>query len=377
MFVFALGGLCVGPMFAVNNAMAESPINYRPVAFAQLEGWASDNLGAALQTFVRSCAKLETLKQTTKLPGLAGHAADWHDVCLAAKSFAGLTEPGLGRQFFEDWFRPYAIETTVKAKRADRGLFTGYFEPEMDGQRVPGGRYQAPLLRKPDDLERDKPYVTRAEIDAGALLGRGLEIVYLDPVDAFFLHVQGSGRIRLGDGTLMRVGFAAKNGQPYTAIGKVLVERGALSAETVSMQSIRAWLEAHPAKARGIMQHNKSYIFFRKLKNADPALGPIGAQGVVLTPRRSLAVDKSLHSYGLPLWLETKAPTGANGAVQSFNRLMIAQDTGSAITGAVRGDVFWGSGDRAGIIAGQMKHEGRFFALFPLPVIAANGWRHD
>lgn len=211
-----------------------------------------------------------------------------------------------------------------------------------------------------------KPFFTRREIDNGALAGRGLELVYLEsPIDAFFAHVQGSARIRLAEGGVMRVGFAAKNGHPYTAIGKVLVDAGEIALKDVSMQTIRAWLSANPDRADQVMWQNDSYIFFREVTEVDEDLGPVGAAQVPLTPGRSLAVDKAIHAYGLPVWVETTAPSGPNGAREPFRRLMVTQDTGSAIIGAVRGDVFWGSGDRAGEIAGLMKDPGRMYVLVP------------
>jgi membrane-bound lytic murein transglycosylase A len=205
------------------------------------------------------------------------------------------------------------------------------------------------------------PYPDRAAIEAGFLAGRGLEIVWLaDPVDAFFIQVQGAARIRLADGHTLRVTYAAKTGHPYTPIGRVLVEMGALKKGAVTMQSIRAWLAAHPAEARGVMQKNRSFVFFREAPVGNEKLGPVAAAKVPLIAGRSLAVDRLLYGFHLPIFVDTRLPDGT-----AFRRLMIAHDTGSAIVGPARGDIFFGSGDEAGAIAGAMQAEGGFYVLVP------------
>ena len=267
---------------------------------------------------------------------------------------------------------------------AGQGFFTGYYEPEVAGSLTRTSEFTVPLLSPPDDLVEFDPahpppgldpalrfamrtadgfseYADRAAIMAGALDGRGLELVWLaDPIDAFFIHIQGAARIRLTDGRSLRVTYAAKTGHPYTPIGRVLVERGALKSGTATMPAIRAWLAAHPGEAAALMGENRSYIFFREAPVDDPALGPVAAAKVPLTPGRSLAVDRLLHSFHLPVWVDTTLPDQT-----SFSRLMIAQDTGSAIVGAARGDIFFGSGDAAGSIAGAMSARGRFVVLAP------------
>ena len=265
-------------------------------------------------------------------------------------------------------------------------MFTGYFEPEAEGSLTRGGDYVVPLYNKPADLVgfdaatekrigvrygrrmggSAKPYWTRREIEEGQLKGRGLELVWLKRwEDAFFIHIQGSGRTRLPGGQVHRVGFAGKTGLPYTPIGRVLVERGEIARDKVSMQTILAWLSAHPDQARDLMWQNKSFVFFRTVDIARPELGPPGAQHVQLTPERSLAVDRSLYAFGTPIWLDASAPAGPNGSAVTLRRLMVAQDTGSAIKGQVRGDVFWGAGDRAAEIAGLMQSPGRMIILVP------------
>ena len=263
------------------------------------------------------------------------------------------------RRFFEQNFAPHKV-----SKAGDEGLFTGYFEPQYAGSRTRTLVYHVPLYRKPDDFRQ--PYLDRRQIERGALDGRGLELVFLSSlVDAFFIHVQGSARISLPDGNVMRVGFAAKSGHPYTAIGRVLIDRGALRREDVTMQTIRAWLERNPAEAQDVMWRNRSFIFFREAPAFDRELGPLGAQSVNLEALRSIAVDKSLYSYGLPMWLDTTLPLGDDGATEPLRRLMVAQDTGSAIKGAIRADIFVGSGDAAGDVAGRMKQKGSLVVLLP------------
>lgn len=355
------------------------------VSFAALAGWREDRVSEAVPALLKSCGVLEKMKPDRDL-GIAGSPADWREACAAARALpAG--DDAAARAFFEASFEPFA----ATANGEPEGLFTGYYEASLNGSLSRSERFHVPLYRRPSDLVtvdlglfaddlkgrriagRVKdgalvPYPTRREIEAGALAGRGLELVWVDdPVDAFFLHIQGSGRVRLDDGSEMRVGYAAQNGHAYVAIGRTLIERGALRREDVSMQSIRRWLAENPAEAAEVMNANPSYVFFRELKGE----GPVGAQGVALTAGRSLAVDRRHVPYGVPIWLETQAPDPDPGKPdRPFRRLMVAQDTGGAIRGPVRGDVFWGYGEEAAEIAGRMKHEGRWFVLLPKPAAA-------
>jgi len=271
------------------------------------------------------------------------------------------------------------------------GLFTGYFEPLLHGSRTRSERYNVPLHAQPPDLvsvdlgsfrsdlrgrrvagkvqgTRLEPYDDRKAIDSGSLEGRGLELVWVDDaVDAFFLQIQGSGRIELDDGTVLRVGYAGQNGHPYHAIGRTLIDRGELSRSEVSLQSIEAWLREHPGRAPEVMATNASYVFFRVIRGE----GPIGAQGVALTPERSLAVDRRYLPYGVPVWLDAMTPSAdAEAPAERRQWLLVAQDTGGAIRGAVRGDVFWGAGERARAIAGRMAHRGRYWVLTPRHVVS-------
>ena len=349
------------------------------VRFADLPGWAEDRHDDALAAFVVSCRRIAAMPATQGLGGggIAGSAGDWTDVCQAANR-AG----GDARRFFVTHFVPFRASNDGKAE----GLFTGYYEPELRGSRRPTARYAVPLYKRPNDLVtvdlgqfREslrgqtiagkvaggalQPYDNRGRIEAGALRGKNLELVWVDdPVDAFFLQVQGSGRVVLEDGQIMRVGYAAQNGHGYIAIGRVLRDRGLLDPADISLQTIRAWLRANPGQAAAMMNENPSFVFFREIAGE----GPLGAQGVALTPGRSLAVDRTHHALGVPVWLVASHPSADPSRPDvALRRLVIAQDTGGAIRGPVRGDVFWGHGRDAEEIAGRMKHQGVFFLLLP------------
>ncbi len=362
-------------------------MDYRPAPFTALEGWEQDDHGAALAAFLRSCDRIGTWPADRRLSGrdgIAGSAGDWTGVCRAAKTTlaAKPVMPDQARRFFEQYFRAVAVHYGGQAV----GLFTGYYEPLLRGSRVRGGAYNVPLYGRPPDLvnvnlgdfsdslkgqrivgriqgRQLRPYHERQRIDAGVLAGKGLEILYVDdPVDAFFLQIQGSGRVRLANGKEIRLGYSEGNGRRYFAIGRELIERGILTKENVSMQSIRAWLSAHPTQARRVMDMNPSYIFFRELKGP----GPIGALGVALSPGRSIAVDRQLIPLGIPVWLQTSHPAANPDQMEEpLRRLVLAQDTGGAIKGGVRGDLFWGHGARAAAIAGRMKNTGQWFLLLP------------
>ncbi len=370
----------------VPAASLADTLHLRPVGYDDLLGWNADHHGEALRAFVRSCEKMLWRKPSAAIGGVIPGTNDaWRDACEAAGA-RDIQDHRAARHFFEDWFRPYAVLNNGR----ERGLFTGYFEPELAGSLEPGNGYDVALYGRPADLvtvslgrfhenlagERIAgrvvdgtliPYPNRAQIDNGALQGQNLELVWVNSaVDAFFLHIQGSGRVRLDNGEARRIGYAASNGQPYLAIGRSLVRRGELSREEVSMQSIRAWLEANPAAAPRVMRENNSYIFFRWLGGKNAKLGPEGAQGVPLLAGRSLAIDRRFLPLGAPIWLEALAPNGDPAkSDRMLRRLLISQDTGGAIRGPVRGDVFWGTGHTAGEIAGRMNHQGRYWLMLP------------
>lgn len=357
------------------------------VSFSDLAGWAGDRHAEALAAFRKSCDHL--LRQPDPRPlgetPAFGRAADWRPVCAEAVRLEASGPAGSdgARAFFEKWFSPFRATNNGDPK----GLFTGYYEPVLRGSRTRGGAYTIPLHSRPPDLvtvdlglfQKDlrgrriagkvkdgqlRPYPDRAAINAGALDGLGVEIVWVDdPVAAFFLHIQGSGQVVLEDGSVLRLGYAAQNGHPYHSIGRELIRRGIFPRESVSLQTIRAWLREHPDEARRLMEKNPSYIFFREIGGE----GPLGAQGVVLTPLRSLAVDRRFIPLGIPLWVDTTAPgtKPGGGFTLPLRRLFVAQDTGGAIQGPVRGDVFWGRGPEAEEKAGRMKQEGEYYLLLP------------
>ncbi|RUQ73754.1 murein transglycosylase [Azospirillum doebereinerae] len=353
-----------------------------PVAFTDLPGWTADRVAEALPALDRSCGRFAALPPDRPVgpSAVGGKAADWRGPC-AALAAVPKGDDGAARAFFQAQFTPYAAANNDDRK----GLFTGYYEVELEGSRAPDPAYPVPLYKRPADLVmvdlgefaerwkgertagrvvdgRLKPFEDRAAIEAGALRGKGLELVWLkDPVATFFLHIQGSGRIRLADGGEMRVGYAGQNGHKYVAIGKALIDRGELKREEVSLQTIRAWLAAHPDQAAALMNTNPSFVFFQTLTGD----GPIGAQNVALTPGRSLAVDSKFLPYGAPVWLDAEDPLDSARPLQ---RLLIAQDTGGAIRGPVRGDVFWGHGAEAEQRAGVMKSRGGYFLLLPKTV---------
>ncbi len=352
-----------------------------PVSFTDLPGWTEDRTAEALPALDLSCGRLNG--QPDERPvgpdGLAGSVADWRPACAAlARVPAG--DHTAARAALEAWFTPFKASNNER----ETGTFTGYYEAELRGALFPGDGYRAPIYARPADLVtvelglfradlngkrlvgrvqggRLVPYHTRAQIEGGALGDDSRELLWSDdPVDVFFLQVQGSGRVRLPDGTERRVGFAASNGHEFTGIGRALLKEGKVPPGQASMQGIRAWLRAHPGEAGEIMQRNARYIFFRWIDGD----GPIGAQGVALTAGRSLAVDPAFLPLGVPIFLDTTWPASD----RPLRRLMVAQDTGGAIKGPLRGDFFWGFGEAALEYAGRMKQDGRLYLFLPKSV---------
>jgi len=350
-----------------------------PESYGDLPGWSADHHAEALPAFRRSCERFQTLAPDRLLgpetPG--GTVGDILPACGAAMTLAD-GDDATARQFFESWFQPYLVANND----APEGLFTGYYEIELRGALKADDTFNVPVYRKPEDQVvvdlgefnpalagqslvgrvengRLRPYYARGAIQDGALAGRGLELVWLDdPLDAFMLHVQGSGRVRLRDGRTTRIGYAGHNGHAYRSIGQELIRRGALAPNEASWQGIRQWMERNPDAAADLLAVNQRYIFFDEIRGE----GPIGAQGVALTAGRSLAVDTHYMPLGLPMWLDTLQPGPAD---EPLRRLVVAQDTGAAIKGPVRGDFFWGTGDAALEQAGRMKHRGRYYLLLP------------
>ena len=355
----------------------KTDISIGAVPFSDLPDWQKDRHGRALTAFRQSCGK----PRASRVP-IVIVQSDWFAPCAAAAKITDDNDAA-ARKFFETWFTPFA----VSGRSGTDGLFTGYFEAELRGARRMDLRYKHPIYRLPGDhvavnlgrfdqkltgrhivgrVEEGKlrPYHHRGNIDEGVLAKRGLELLWIDDaIDAFVLHVQGSGRVILPDGSVVRVGFAGHNGLPYRSIGRSLIDRGELQRGEANWDDIRGWIEANPDEAATLLAVNRRYIFFRELKGG----GPIGGAGVVLTPRRSLAVDRRLLPYGAPVWLDSSWP---NNPDRPLRRLMVAQDTGAAIRGAVRGDFFWGYGPKALAFAGKMKSRGRYFLLLPRKAVA-------
>ena len=351
------------------------------IAYADVPGWNADHLDGVLPALLAECERLGRLPADTRLGGAAearvaaGMAGSYQPACRAAQALPSDDEP-TARRYLQTWFLPYLA--------SDRGSpdasLTGYFEPEFAGSLSRTPEYTVPVYGRPSELvtlsngepggqpvtgrvqdHRVVPYWSRAQIDRGALGGRGLEILWLhDPVDLFFLQVQGSGRIRLPTGQIVRLGYAGRNGQPYVPLGRLLVADGRLLPDGVSMQSIRAWLAAHPAEAGPLMERNPNYVFFRLLDDVAPNQGPPGALGVTLTPLRSAAVDRAFLPLGVPLFVNTTRPDGS-----ALDRLLLAQDLGTDIAGPVRADLFFGWSHAAARDAGAMQAGGRIVVLLP------------
>jgi membrane-bound lytic murein transglycosylase A len=362
------------------------PPLFRPVSFAELPGWAGDDHLPAFEAFRRSAFHVLTKPYRSGSLGVAfdSFAAAYAD------SRETLPEDSAGAcAFFERHFVP----AHVSPEETEHGFVTGFYEPVAKASPVRTEKFTVPLLSRPDDLividDTNRPagmdpylafgrkadpglveYFDRPAIEQGALVGRGLEIAWLEnKVDAFFIHVQGAARLAMTDGSLKRVTYTAKSGQHFAGIGRALAELGEIPLAEVTMQSIRAWLARNPGRVDEILWKNRSYIFFREAAVGDAKLGPIAAAKVPLTPGRSVAVDRLLHTFGTPFYIDAPSLTAFGGV--SFRRLMIAQDTGSAIVGPARGDLFAGSGDAAGEIAGVVRNAADFYALIPRPLLEA------
>jgi membrane-bound lytic murein transglycosylase A len=360
------------------TAQRPGPLRLRQTGFAALPGWQADRAGAALAAFERSCALLKKQPPARAMSGAGygGKVGDWLGPCAdgaAAKD---------ARRFFERDFVPYSVAAGGRRE----GLFTGYYEPSLRGSRKRQGAFRFPVYGLPPDLiqvdlglfsprfrgehiagkvsgQRLVPYAPRARIVRDGLPQAPVLFYTDDAVALFFLQIQGSGRVRFADGSEQRVAYAGQNGQPYTAIGRVLIARGLLARDKVSLQSIAQWLHAHPAQAQSVMDADKSFVFFKLQPIADASLGSVGTEGVNLTPRASMAVDPRLHVLGAPFFVTAKNVRG----------LYIAQDSGGAIRGPVRGDIFFGPGAKAAKEAGALKAQGRLFVLLPKALAARLG----
>jgi membrane-bound lytic murein transglycosylase A len=359
----------------------KSGVSFKRLSFDDVPGWSQDDHAAAYKAFLNSCERVivsardRAAEKSPPSPALV-------KVCVAASAHARRVTKDAARSFFETNFTPNAV-----SHNGPQGLLTGYYEPLLAGSRTPNGVFQTPVYKRPPDLvtlveetqraPKGMPltharktesgvqaYPTRAEIDQGALKGKNLELLYFaDPVDVFFMQIQGSGRVKLTDGTTIRVHYDGKNGHPYTSIGRYLIDKGILAADKMSMGALAKWLKADPERARKVLWQNASYVFFRELKGTE-AKAAMGAMNAPLSAGRSLAVDPSHHVLGTPIYV-TAADMKHVDKSGSFNRLLIAQDVGSAIKGPERGDIYFGSGDAAGELAGVTKHAGKFIVLVP------------
>jgi membrane-bound lytic murein transglycosylase A len=364
------------------DPLTNSDTQLEPVTWADLDGWTGDDHAAAFVTFQASCRPFLATRRVTDSRPVYGAL---REVCKRAKVAGRLgADREKARAFFEENFRPVRIAKLGEAT----GLLTGYYEPIVDGSRIPNPEFHTPLYRRPRDLvlagqkqtslafpnraavgrlneqQQLEPYYDRGAIEAGALDGQKLEIAWIkDPFDAMSIQIQGSARVKLEDGTMLRINYDSHNGHSYTAVGRILIERNLVPREEMSMQRIQQWMAANPDQAAELRATNRSFVFFR-ITGLSAEGEPPGAQGVPLTPGRSIAVDK-IHVYGTPFFIEADLPIDTARPTTKFRRLMVAQDTGSAILGPARADLYWGAGDDAGRIAGRMRHQGRFVMLLP------------
>ena len=355
---------------------------YAPLAWADLAGWSEDDHLQAYKAFRLSCKPISAQQMLPADPKALG--VSLRDPCRAIKA-ADISDGARAKAFFEQHFLPLRISRLGE----DAGFVTGYYEPVIDGSRTQTDVYTVPVYRRPSNLfvrgtrqsssglpnkgqvfrkigrRKLVPYYDRAEIEDGAIAGRGLEICWLkEQTDLLFAQIQGSARIHLGDGSTMRINYDAHNGYPYTAVGRILIDRGIIPKEQMSMQKIREWMDQDPDGAKELRRQNRSYVFFREVQLSDKDEA-VGAQGVPLTPGRSIAVDKGLHVYGTPFFIEGELPIESEHSKTPFQRLMIAQDTGSAIVGPARADLYFGAGADAGKVAGRLRHNMRFAILVP------------
>lgn len=373
---------------AVEPPPAAPKLVLERVSFGDLSGWEADDVGDAVPALRKSCVRLMK-RDDERLVGrdeVAGRTKDWRADCAAAKA-VDAKDQVKSREFFESHFVPFLAHDNEEVE----GRFTGYYEASLNGSRKKKGAYKFPLYKRPADLVmvnmREftqkpgrrriagrvvrgmlKPYESRKQIRKGALKGKKLELVWIDdPVDGFFTQIQGSGLVQLDDGSTMRIGYAGQNGHSYTAIGRELVRDGHITREEMSMQAIRKWLADNPNDANEMMDRNEAYVFFTELSGQ----GPVGSQNVELTPERSAAIDREFIPQSVPLFINTRISNAEGTGEQDFHQLVIAQDSGGAIRGPVRADIFWGAGERATAIAGRLKSRGRYYLLLPTSVASA------
>lgn len=354
----------VAPVLALAAQERRRNFSLAPLSFSDLSGFDQDDHLEAFRVFVCSCTAIATatppLRRGTA-PSVALHA-------LARDALRKeIRSAGQARVFFETNFRPFRV--LAKEATQGGGFLTGYYEPIAEGSLTPTADFTAPVLARPDNLNALTPYPDRAAIEAGAIEGHTKPLVFLrDRIEVFLAQVQGAARVRLPDGTVLRLVYAGRNGHPYTSIGRILIDSGEISEADMSLGAFKAWVRAQGQNpgdpGLALMHRNRSYVFFEIREESDASCGPIGGQGLSLFPLRSIAIDRRIWSYGLPFWIAADLPW-QSAFVSPFRRLMVAQDTGSAIIGPARADIFFGCGDDAGARAGDVRHNGEVIVLLP------------
>ena len=346
---------CLYQKFVIKG---KGDIRLSQVDFEELSGWQEADKRQALLSFLNSCKKFAKMPQNRLIGGQIGNITpgDFRDVCEIGETVKGLSDKQINN-FFQNWFSPFLV---ANRNGNSSGLFTGYYEANLHGSKIKTERYKYPIYAKPQDLKNDEPYLSRAEIEAGALADKNLELIYVDDAaELFFLHIQGSGRIILPNGSVSRISFAAKNNQPYVSISNYMADNKFINPGEMSAEKIKQWLRDNPDKAQEAMNSNPSYIFFQFSKNENV----VGGQGVELTPEHSLAVDSQIIPYGSLLWVDSEFKN--DNIKGNYRGLFVAQDTGSAITGTVRGDIFFGHGQEAEKKASSMASRGEYYMLLP------------
>lgn len=382
----------------MSEILTQRIAHFEPLEYSQIPGWESDDHLQALRALCLSAKRTSQKPYKTKILGVDAKALNTVLLKVLDKNFDGLGSKQNAKDFFEENFDPHLIVPngiTDKKLGNFTGFVTAYFEPEVEASKIQTKRFKYPILKRPPDLvaitNQERPasmdakfffakkidtengvkfenYPDREQIEKGILDNQDLEIYWLESrIDIFFIHIQGSARLIIkdqqGNKTIERISYDGKSGHEFTPIGKTLIDLGEIDRENITMQSIHDWLLAHPDQADALMQKNQSYIFFQKIDHPEPKLGPVAAAGVPLTPNRSLAIDHTLQTFGVPIYISTREAIGTDET--PFQKLMVAQDTGSAIVGAARGDLFIGTGEKAAKIAGGVKHPADFIILLP------------
>lgn len=330
--------------------------------FQSLENWEKDDHKKALQALIQSCNKFSKMAQSRLIGGQIGEitVGDFRDICDIAQVVKGMSAQQT-KNFFENWFKPFLVENR---SGSSKGVFTGYYEASLNGSKIKTEKFKYPVYSRPRDLAND-PYLSRKEIEEGALKHKGLELFYVDDkAELFFMHIQGSGRIKFTNGSEVRLAYAGRNNQPFTAVGNYMVDHDLLERSNLNAATVKEWLKNNPAKADEVMNVNAAYTFF-KISDGEYV---VGAQGVPLTPERSLAVDGEIIPYGFPLWVDTNLKK-KDGSKEQYSHLFVAQDTGSAIKGTVRGDIFFGHGSDAEEKAYYMASQGKYYILLPINIV--------